>query len=147
MTDCVIYTMGFAGKSAGEFFPRLRDAGVVRVIDIRLNNVSQLAGFTKKRDLEYFLKEMVQIEYVHRPELAPTKEILDGYKKKEIDWGEYEIRFGRLMAERQIETLVRREELNGACLLCSESEAEKCHRRLVAEYFQKQWSHVIIQHL
>ena len=97
--------------------------------------------------MEYFLKEMVQIEYVHRPELAPTKEILDGYKKKEIDWGEYEIRFGRLMAERQIETLVAREELNGACLLCSECEAEKCHRRLVAEYFKKKWSHVIIQDL
>ena len=147
MTDCVIYTMGFAGKGAGEFFPRLRDAGVVRVVDIRLNNVSQLAGFTKKRDMEYFLKEIVQIEYIHRPELAPTKEILDGYKKKEIDWGEYEFRFGRLMTERQIETLVTREELNGACLLCSESEAEKCHRRLVAEYFQKQWRGVIIQHL
>ena len=147
MTDCVIYTMGFAGKGAGEFFPRLRDAGVKRVIDIRLNNVSQLAGFTKKRDLEYFLKEMVQIEYIHRPELAPTKDILDAYKKKEIDWGEYEIRFGRLMAERQVETLLTREELNRACLLCSESEAEQCHRRLVAEYFRNRWREVIIQHL
>jgi len=147
MADCVIYTIGFAGKSAGEFFPRLRDAGVVRVVDIRLNNVSQLAGFTKKRDIEYFLKEIVQIEYIHRPELAPTKEILDGYKKKEIDWGEYEIRFGRLMAERQVETLLTREELNGACLLCSESEAEKCHRRLVAEYFQNRWRGVVIDHL
>ena len=147
MADCVIYTIGFAGKSAGEFFPRLRDAGVVRVVDIRLNNVSQLAGFTKKRDIEYFLKEIVQIEYIHRPELAPTKDILDGYKKKEIDWGEYEIRFGRLMAERQVETLLTREELNGACLLCSESEAEKCHRRLVAEYFQNRWRGVVIDHL
>lgn len=62
-----IFTIGFAGKSACEFFTKLKDAGVKRVIDIRLNNVSQLAGFTKKLDIEYFLKELCKIEYLHRP--------------------------------------------------------------------------------
>jgi len=142
-----IYTIGFAGKSAGEFFTKLGAAGVKRVIDVRLNNVSQLAGFTKKRDIEYFLQEIVKIEYIHRPEFAPTKDILDAYKKKEIDWGEYESQFRQIITERHIEKFVTREEINNACLLCSESKPEKCHRRLVAEYFQKQWSHVIIHHL
>ena len=142
-----VYTIGFAGKSADEFFPKLGAAGVKRVIDVRLNNVSQLAGFTKKRDIEYFLKEIVEIEYVHRAELAPTKDILDAYKKKEIDWGEYEFRFRQIMTERKIETLVTREDINMACLLCSESKPEKCHRRLVSEYFQKHWGSVIIHHL
>ena len=85
-----VFTIGFAKKSAREFFRILQKAGVKKVVDIRLNNVSQLAGFTKKNDLVFFLKAIAGIEYVHRPELAPTKEILDGYKKKKLDWTEYE---------------------------------------------------------
>ncbi len=146
-TKVNIFTIGFAGKSACEFFTKLKDAGVKRVIDVRLNNVSQLAGFTKKRDVKYFLKEIGEIEYVHKPEFAPTKNILDAYKKKEIDWGEYERQFRKLITERQIENLVTREQINNACFLCSEAEPEKCHRRLVAEYFQKRHSGVFIHHL
>ncbi len=146
-TKINIFTIGFAGKSACEFFTKLRDAGIKRVIDVRLNNVSQLAGFTKKRDIEYFLKEIGKIEYIHKPEFAPTKNILDAYKKKEIDWSEYESQFRQLMTERQIENLVTCEEINNTCLLCSEAKPEKCHRRLVAEYFQNHWGDVFIHHL
>jgi len=146
-TKINIFTIGFAGKSACEFFTKLRDAGIKRVIDIRLNNVSQLAGFTKKRDIEYFLKEIGKIEYIHRPEFAPTKNILDAYKKKEIDWSKYESQFRQLMTERQIENLVTCEEINNACLLCSEPKPEKCHRRLIAEYLQNHWGNVFIHHL
>ena len=142
-----IFTIGFAGKSACEFFAKLKDSGVKKVIDIRLNNVSQLAGFTKKRDIEYFLKEIGKIEYIHKPEFAPTKSILDAYKKKEIDWHEYEQQFHKLITERQIENLITCEQMSEACFLCSEAKPEKCHRRLVAEYFQKRWGDILIHHL
>lgn len=142
-----IFTIGFTRKSAREFFAKLKDAGIKRVIDIRLNNVSQLAGFTKKQDLQYFLKEICEIDYIHKPEFAPTKNILDTYKKKDITWSEYEFQFHELMAQRQIENLVTREQINNACLLCSEAEAQKCHRSLVAEYFREHWDSVFIQHL
>jgi len=98
-----IFTIGFAQKTARQFFTILKEAGVATVIDVRLNNVSQLAAFTKKQDIqdiEYFLREIAGIAYIHKPDLAPTKEILDGYKKKTIDWNEYEKRFRRLLAER-----------------------------------------------
>ena len=142
-----IFTIGFAKKSAREFFEVLRQAGVRKVVDIRLNNVSQLAGFTKKDDLAYFLQAIGGIGYEHRPELAPTKEILDGYKKKNLTWPEYEERFARLVAERKVETLLVPGDLDQACLLCSEPKPDKCHRRLVAEYIQHIWLGVIITHL
>jgi len=142
-----IFTIGFAKKSARQFFEILRQAGVRKVIDVRLNNVSQLAGFTKKDDLAYFLEVIGGIGYEHRPELAPTKEILDGYKKKTLAWPDYEERFRALMAERQVENHLVPDDLDHACLLCSEPEADKCHRRLVAEYLQGKWVKVDIRHL
>jgi len=142
-----VFTIGFARKSAREFFSALRAAGVRRVVDIRLNNVSQLAGFTKKSDLEYFLSAIGDIAYVHRPDLAPTKEILDAYKKKQIDWAEYERRFLELLRERHAESLVSPDEMDGACLLCSEPAAKKCHRRLVAEYLREKWGNLEVSHL
>ncbi len=90
MPKIELLTIGFTKKKANEFFPLLEKAGVQRVVDIRLNNVSQLAGFSKRDDLEYFLKEIKQIDYIHRPELAPTPEILNNYKKRKGDWKEYE---------------------------------------------------------
>ena len=142
-----LFTIGFTRKTAREFFTALREAGVRRVVDVRLSNASQLAGFTKKGDLAYFLREIGGIDYVHRPELAPTKEILDGYKKKNLTWPEYEERFARLVAERQVETLLVPGDLDHACLLCSEPKADKCHRRLVAEYLRGKWGNVEIRHL
>lgn len=142
-----IFTIGFTKKTARVFFDSLQRAGVMRVVDIRLNNESQLAGFTKKEDLQYFLKTIAGIEYIHRPDLAPTKEILDGYKKKRLNWADYERRFLDLMKERRAENLISQTDLDKACLLCSEPKAEKCHRRLVAEYLQSKWGNVEIHHL
>ena len=142
-----LFTIGFTKKTAREFFTLLCEAGVRRVVDIRLNNASQLAGFTKKDDLEFFLREIGGIDYVHRPDLAPTEEILAGYKKKVIGWPEYERQFNALLVERHIETLVSPQEMDMACLLCSEPTAAQCHRRLVAEYIQHIWPGVIITHL
>ncbi len=142
-----LFTIGFAKKSAKEFFDKLKQAGVEKVIDVRLNNVSQLAGFTKKIDLEYFLSEITKIEYVHKPGLAPTKAILDAYRKKQISWTEYEEQFCKLMTDRNIESFLEPEQFDKACLLCSESKPVKCHRRLIAEYLKTHWSNIVIQHL
>jgi uncharacterized protein (DUF488 family) len=142
-----LFTIGFTKKSAEEFFGRLKRSGVRRLVDVRLNNVSQLAGFTKKDDLLFFTQAICGIPYVHLPILAPTQRALDGYKKQKGGWDAYEKTFLDLMAERRVEDGVSREELNGACLLCSEDTPEHCHRRLVAEYLQKHWGDVEIVHL
>jgi len=148
MTEPItIATIGFTQKNAREFFTSLKEAGVKRVVDVRLNNVSQLAGFAKKGNIEYFLKEIADIEYLHMPELAPTKDILDGYKKKQIEWGVYETEFIKLLDARQAADSVTRELMDGACLLCSENGPEHCHRRLVAEYLQRKWDDVRIKHI
>jgi uncharacterized protein (DUF488 family) len=142
-----IFTIGFAKKNARQFFNALQNAGIKRIVDIRLNNVSQLAGFTKKDDLAFFLHTIVGIEYEHRPEMAPTKELLDDYKKKNLSWVEYEKRFSKIMIERKIENILTPNGINNACLLCSEPKADKCHRRLVAEYLQSKWGNVEVRHL
>lgn len=142
-----LFTIGFTGKTAEAFFEALQTAGVKRLVDIRLNNVSQLAGFTKKRDLKYFLRVIAGIDYIHEVTLAPTKDILTGYKKKLIDWAEYERRFNALLEERQPARHMGPEQFDEACLLCSELEPEHCHRRLVAEYFKTEWGNVETRHL
>ena len=142
-----LFTIGFAQKSAREFFAVLRDNQVKTLIDVRLNNVSQLAGFTKKNDLEFFLKELCDIGYFHRPIFAPTKIILDAYKKKEISWEEYEGKYLDLLSERQVSTSCSPDELNMSFLLCSEPKADNCHRRLLAEYFKKSYGNIVIRHL
>lgn len=142
-----IYTIGFTKKSAENFFTKLKNAGVKRLIDARLSNVSQLAGFAKRDDLHYFLKNICNIDYIHIPELAPTKEILDAYKKQRGDWSEYEKRFFNLLSQRRIEERVSKETIDGGCLLCSEDKPDKCHRRLVAEYLRDKWGNVDIEHL
>ena len=142
-----LYTIGFTKKSAETFFTRLTNAGVRRLVDVRLNNISQLAGFTKKDDLRYFTKAICNIDYVHIPDLAPTKDILDAYKKQKGDWGLYERQFLDLMRSRHIEKKVSRDILDGACLLCSEETPHHCHRRLVAEYLKEHWPDVEIEHI
>lgn len=142
-----VFTIGFTGHSAEEFFEKLQKAGVKTLVDVRLNNVSQLAGFAKKRDLEYFLRVIAGIDYVHEKSLAPTKDILDDYKKKRIDWAEYERRFNSLLEERQPADHLQPDSLDRACLLCSEHEADQCHRRLVTEYLESRWGNVVTKHL
>lgn len=147
MAKLRLYTIGFTKKSAEAFFGLLSKAGVRKVIDIRLNNSSQLAGFAKRDDLRFFLKAICGIDYVHMPELAPTAEILDEYRKNGGEWDTYEERFAELMSGRQIEKLLSKEEADRACLLCSEAPPEHCHRRLVAEYLRKKWGDLEIVHL
>lgn len=142
-----LYTIGFTKTTAESFFTRLANADVKKVIDVRLNNVSQLAGFAKKDDLRYFLKAISQIEYEHRPELAPTQEMLDEYKKRRGAWATYEERFLELMAQRKVEEAIPRSAVGQACLLCSEAKPDHCHRRLVAEYWKKKWGDLEIIHL
>ena len=144
-----IYTIGFTKKGAAEFFDALKKTGVRRLVDVRLHNTSHLAGFAKRDNLEYFLKTICGAEYVHLPELAPTDDILDGYKHKTLSWEEYETRFLALLAERKVEQAVDRRLFDDGpiVLLCGEPEADHCHRRLVAEYLQKKWGGVDIHHL
>lgn len=141
-----LFTIGFTKTSAERFFNRLSNARVTRIIDVRLNNVSQLAGFAKRDDLRFFAKSLSSAEYKHVPELAPTQEMLDEYKKSKGSWLKYSDRFLNLMRERKIETLDR-EQFQGACLLCSEDKPHHCHRRLVAEYLKAHWGDVDIEHL
>jgi len=142
-----VFTIGFTKKSARRFFEMLRKSGARRVLDVRLNNVSQLAGFAKKEDLAYFLKEICAMEYLHLPDLAPTQEMLDEYKKQRGDWGAYEARFLALMKQRRIEETVPKEVVADGCLLCSEDMPHHCHRRLVAEYLNQHWGDVDVAHL
>lgn len=142
-----LLTIGFTRKTAENFFELLIQNGVKKVIDVRLNNISQLAGFSKKPDLAYFLDKIAKIEYVHGLELAPTAEILTKYKKNKGDWSIYEQEFLQLIKERQIETKLSPELLDNACLLCSEAQPHYCHRRLVAEYLQQHWGNINLIHL
>lgn len=143
-----LYTIGFTKTSAADFFGRLLDSGAKRVVDVRLNNVSQLAGFAKRDDLAYFLQRICGMEYVHAPDLAPTKEMLDAYRKEHRDWATYEGEFLTLMSERRIEEMaIVKQALADGCLLCSEDTPENCHRRLVAEYLQQHWGDLEVVHL
>ncbi len=132
-----ISTIGFTKKSAESFFRLIGEARVKTLIDVRLNNVSQLAGFAKRDDLAYFLRTICGAEYAHMPELAPTKALLHAYKTGEINWEKYEDRFLNLMAQRHIERLMSQQVLHQSCLLCSEHEPHFCHRRLVVEYLNR----------
>ena len=142
-----VFTIGFTKKNARRFFELLRASGAKRVVDVRLNNVSQLAGFAKKDDLAYFLKEIGGMDYVHLPALAPTQEMLDQYKKERGDWETYEKRFLDLMKQRRIEETIPKEVVAEGCLLCSEDKPHHCHRRLVAEYIKQHWGDVEVSHL
>ena len=142
-----VFTIGFTRKAARDFFRILKESGAKRMVDVRLNNVSQLAGFAKRNDLEYFLKEICGMGYAHAPELAPTEEMLEEFRKSKGDWATYERRFLELMEARRIEESIPKEMIAEGCLLCSEEKPHHCHRRLVAEYLQRRWGGVEIIHL
>lgn len=147
MSETRLYTIGFTKKSAEEFFAVLKKAGIRRLIDVRLNNVSQLAGFAKRDDLAYFLRAICDIEYLARPDWAPTQDLLDRYRKKSIGWDAYEPEFGEIIKGRRIERTIDRAMLDRACLLCSEPTAEQCHRRLIAEYLRDRLGDILLCHL
>jgi uncharacterized protein (DUF488 family) len=142
-----LFTIGFTQKTAETFFRQLCERDVKRMIDIRLNNVSQLAGFAKKDDLRYFLKTIGDIDYMHVPELAPTKEIMDEYRKNKGGWALYEKKFLALLSSRQIEKNFSKNIFDRACLLCSEDEPDHCHRRLTVEYLNDKWGNIEITHI
>jgi uncharacterized protein (DUF488 family) len=129
-----IYTIGFTKKNAQTFFNFINSEKISTLIDVRLNNISQLAGFAKRDDLKFFLKEICATDYLHIPDLAPTKEILNAYKKGDITWQLYEDEFLELMAKRNVERIIKPDWVKDSCLLCSEHEPHHCHRRLVVEY-------------
>ena len=141
-----LFTIGFTKTSAESFFARLSRAKVRKLVDVRLNNLSQLAGFAKKDDLKFFAKAICGIDYEHVPALAPTQGMLDEYRRVKDGWAAYAGEFVELMGERRIET-IDRARLDGGCLLCSEDKPHHCHRRLVAEYLKQKWGDVEIEHL
>jgi uncharacterized protein (DUF488 family) len=143
-----VYTIGFTKKTAADFFGALNAAGIKRLLDVRVHNESQLAGFTKRADLEYFLKVLCGASYVHVPSMAPTADLLSAYRKKKLSWPEYEREFLKLIEGRRIESIVSDGLLEGpSVLLCSEPAANMCHRRLVLEYLNSKGYSLIVKHL
>jgi len=142
-----VFTIGFTQSTAAHFFERIRDAGIKRLLDVRLNNTSQLSGFAKRDDLAFFLRELCSADYVHEPLLAPTQEMLDRYRKEGHVWADYEQKFLRLLLSRKVETLNKAPFLSPTVLLCSEATPELCHRRLALEYLQQHWNDLTITHL
>lgn len=143
-----IFTIGFTEKRASDFFDLLKRSDVKTVIDVRLNNKSQLSGFSKRDDLQYFLREIGNIGYVEAKDLAPQSEMLKSYLKKNISWDEYADLYMNLMVRRNVERLIDKNHIIGGCLLCSEHLPHQCHRRLAAEYLNAQWgSNLTITHL
>lgn len=143
-----LYTIGCTRRSAEAFFGTLRHVGCDLVVDVRLNNTSQLSGFTKRDDMEYFLREICDAEYVHEPMLAPTKDLLVGYRKGSVTWQQYQTEFYAILSTRSVEARLPRTILDlTSVLLCSEFSPQRCHRRLVAEYLQEKWGGFDIVHL
>ena len=132
-----LYTIGFTKKSAEQFFNLLRDNNVKQLVDVRISNSSQLAGFAKGKDLEFFVKEICHIPYRHITDFAPSKELLDHWHKQEVTWEEYEKVYIQLLKERNVLQNYGVKSYDGSCFLCSEDTPEQCHRRLLAEYLQK----------
>jgi uncharacterized protein (DUF488 family) len=143
-----LYTIGYKGKPLRTFIGQLQNAGVDAVIDIRLRNTSHLLGYTKRDDLAFLLESGFGIAYEHCPELAPSEEILLTFREYK-DWAAYVRQFGPLLVERRAETHGRRilARYDTPCLLCAETTADQCHRRLVAEYWAQQIPELDIIHL
>jgi uncharacterized protein (DUF488 family) len=146
--ETVVATIGFTRSTAEHFFRRLIRARVRKVVDVRLHNTSQLAGFAKAEDLAWFLRRLGDIGYVHEPLLAPTETMLKAYRREKGDWEDYAEQFRALMRERRIERHFRPAALAGTCLLCSEPRPHRCHRRLVCEYLNEAWGGALeVRHL
>ena len=144
-----IFTIGFTRRTAEDFFELLKFHGIKKIIDVRLNNTSQLLAFSKYPDIEYFTKKILHGEYFHDKKFAPSERILDAYKKKFISWDEYEEAFAALMNTRDIDKYILENyaDAENYCLLCTEPTAEYCHRRLVAEKIRDVLGDVEIVHL
>ena len=143
-----LYTIGFTKKSAEQFFGLLRNNGVKQLVDVRISNSSQLAGFAKGKDLEFFTNEICHIPYKHIVDFAPTKELLDRWHKQEVTWPEYVEIYTKMLKDREIVKKYGVKSFDGTCFLCSEDTPEQCHRRLLAEYMQEHSKEIVrIVHL
>ncbi|SEA84360.1 Protein of unknown function, DUF488 [Desulfuromusa kysingii] len=142
-----LFTVGFTKKSAKEFFGLLKAAGINKILDVRRNNVSQLAAFAKGEDLKYFARELIDAGYEHDKNLAPPQDLLKRYRDKEVSWREYEVKYIETLNRRNVLTTINFAELDGSCLLCSEHEPNMCHRRLLAEYLRDAHGDIEIIHL
>ncbi len=151
-----LYTIGFKKRSAEKFFTILKDSNIQKLIDVRRKNNSLFSGFTKKQDLRFFLEECFAIIYEHIPEFAPSEGLLKSYRKrigsKKYDlnaWDDYERQFYREVLSKPIvgRFKIAVETFSSVCLLCSEEKADYCHRRLLAEYFERQLSNIKVIHL
>ena len=142
-----IYTIGFTKTSAQHFFERLQEVQARSLSDVRLNNKSQLAGFAKREDLSYFLDAILGIGYRELPILAPTRELLSKYRSHVFSWEQYASEYLALLRERQPEKHLQPNDLMNTCFLCSEPTADRCHRRLAAEFLASAWQDVSIEHL
>lgn len=142
-----LYTIGFTHKSAAQFFGLLQQNGVTQLIDTRINNTSQLAGFAKGSDLAYFTKAIANIDYIHNIDMAPTKDLLEQYRKKQLTWEAYTVEYLNLLDRRKLAQKINIDKLHCSCLLCSEHTPEQCHRRLLAEYLQNVRNDISINHL
>ncbi|MBD0294600.1 MAG: DUF488 domain-containing protein [Flavisolibacter sp.] len=142
-----LYTIGFTGKSAEQFFTLLKNAAVRKIVDTRINNFSQLSGFAKGSDLQFFAREIGNMGYEHNIDFAPTKELLARYRNKKLSWEEYGVEYLNLLDMRKVAQKTDIEKLHEHCLLCSEHTPEKCHRRLLAEYLKQVKNDVEIIHL
>jgi uncharacterized protein (DUF488 family) len=148
MQNVPVFTIGFTQTTAKSFFDRLAAAGVRKVIDVRLHNTSQLAGFGKAEDLAFFLERLAGIEYTHEPLLAPTEPMLKAARTQKGSWPTYEKDFLALMSDRRIEERLNPPAFEGACLLCSEAKPHRCHRRLVCDYLNERWNGaLVVRHL
>jgi uncharacterized protein (DUF488 family) len=143
-----IYTIGFGKKTAPEFFGALRQHGIKRCVDVRISNTSQLAGFTKRSDLPFFLQELCGADYLAEPLLSPTLDLMRGFRQGRTDWSDYERGYLALLAERKVEDRLDRRIFDApSVLLCVEPTPEHCHRRLIVDYLQRKWGDVTVEHL
>jgi len=142
-----LFTIGFTQKNAEAFFLALKKARVARIVDVRLHNSGQLAGFTKRDDLAFFLRSINKADYIHLPILAPSAGMLSSYRGGKSSWDAYAKEFTGLIRSRKIEQVLRGEIHDRDCLLCSEPTPEHCHRRIVAEHLQRHWKELVVEHL
>ncbi|WP_402720344.1 DUF488 family protein [Janthinobacterium rivuli] len=146
--DFRILSIGFTGKNAERFFTLLKNGNVKTLFDVRLQNTSQLAGFAKRDDLKYFLKNICDIDYVEIPELYPEANLLKDYKNKVVTWDYYQEKYLELLSRRSVESVLSPSLLDNGCLLCSEHKPHQCHRRLAIEYLKSRWvQNFKIEHL
>lgn len=134
-----VFTVGFTEKSAEHFFGLIKSNSINVLFDTRINNVSQLAGFAKNKDLSFFLKELCGTEYIWEPKFAPTKDMLSQYRSKEMEWGEYELRYKDLICKRNVEACYPTDLFIQSCLLCSEHLPHHCHRKILVDYLNEKW--------